>query len=67
MKVTLKALRTNFGLTQRQAADKIGVSVDTWRNYENAKSFPDVPVITKIEQEFNTNYNEIIFLPNIAV
>ncbi|MDT2450038.1 helix-turn-helix transcriptional regulator [Enterococcus avium] len=63
MKVTLKALRVNLGLTQPEMAKLIGVSKDTWYNYENYKTFPDVPVIERITTETGVNYNDIIFLP----
>lgn len=64
MKVTLKAARMNKRLTQKEAANLIGVSVDTLHNYENQKSFPDVPVIRKIEEVYGLTYADIIFLPN---
>lgn len=67
MTMTLKALRVNYGLTQKQAGEKVGVSEDTWANWEKAKTFPDVPRIQKIESEFNISYNDILFLPSITV
>lgn len=62
MRVTLKALRANKGMTQEEAAKAIGVSHYTWQNYERGKTFPDVPTIEKIEKKFNVTYNDIIFL-----
>ena len=62
MRVTLKALRANKGMTQEEAAKLIGVSRYTWQNYERGKTFPDVPTIEKIEKKFNVTYNDIIFL-----
>lgn len=63
MAMTLKAARINKGLTQVQAADKIGVTVDTLSNYERGKSYPDVPIIKRIEEVYETSYSELIFLP----
>lgn len=63
MAMTLKALRANKNMTQKQAAELIGVSEDTWGNYERGYSFPDVPKIILIEKAFGVHYNEIIFLP----
>ena len=63
MPMTLKSARVNKGLTQAQAAQKIGVTVDTLSNYERGKSFPDVPVIQKIEIVYGVPYSELIFLP----
>lgn len=63
MAVTLKAARVNKGLSQKEAAKKIGISVDTLSNYERGKSFPDVPTIQRIEQVYECLYYDIIFLP----
>ncbi|MBD9927480.1 helix-turn-helix transcriptional regulator [Enterococcus faecalis] len=63
MKVTLRALRVTKNLTQKEAAEKVGVSTETWANYEKFKTFPDVLTIKKIESVFNVNYEDIIFLP----
>ncbi len=61
--MTLKALRANKRWTQKQAAEAIGINEDTWCNYERGKTFPDVPIIKKIEKVFNVTYADIIFLP----
>lgn len=60
---TLKMLRAKFELTQAQAGERVGVSADVWHNWEKAKTFPNVPQIERIEEEFDVTYNEIIFLP----
>ena len=67
MPMTLKSARVNRGLTQVQAAKEIGVTVDTLSNYERGKSFPDVPIIQRIEAVYGVPYSEIIFLPKITV
>lgn len=67
MKLTLKALRVNKGLTQGQAAKAIGVSEYTWSNYERGRTFPDVPTIKSIEKTFDVKYDNIIFLPNNTI
>ena len=64
MAITLKALRINAGLDQKTAAAKIGVTPETLGNWENAKTFPDVKQITKIEDLYGVNYSDINFLPN---
>lgn len=63
MGITLKAARINKNLTQKEAATLIGVTVDTLSNYERGKSFPDVPIINKIEEVYGFPYSDIIFLP----
>lgn len=64
MRVTLKAARTNVGLTQQEAADKIGVTVDTMSNWERAKSFPNALQIRRIEEVYGVPYDNLIFLPS---
>lgn len=61
MVVTLKSARVNAGLTQAKAAEKIGISVDTLVNYEKGKTFPDVPVLKRIEDVYGVSYNNIFF------
>lgn len=63
MAITLKAARINNGLSQKEAAKKIGISADTLSNYERGRSFPDVPTIQRIERAYGCLYNDIIFLP----
>ena len=63
IKLTLKAARTNCNMSQKEAAKIIGISEDTLRNYELGKSFPDVPVIQKIEECYGIEYKDIIFIP----
>lgn len=66
MAITLKAARINKGLNQRKAAEMLGISVDTLSNYERGRSFPDVPIIHRIEQVYDCPYSDIIFLPQIT-
>lgn len=41
-KITLKAARINAGLSQSEAAEKMGVNVMTVSNWETGKTIPDV-------------------------
>lgn len=60
-KLTLKAARVNAGLTQAEAADKIGVSLTTLVNYEKATSFPDVRTLKRIEDAYGVEYRDLQF------
>ena len=64
MRLTLRAIRINNGWTIEEMAKKIGVSVDTLRNYEIYKTYPDIPIVERILQITNMKYDDIIFLPN---
>lgn len=61
MGITLKAARVNVGLTQREAAEAIGVSRETLQNYEAGKKFPSVPTIKKMEDLYKIPYANLIF------
>ena len=60
MQLTLKAARVNKGYTQKQAAELLGITRDTLSNYERGKSYPDVPIIKKIEKLYQVKYEAII-------
>lgn len=63
MIVTLKQARELIGLKQFEAAEKIGITPETLANYEKGKSYPDIPVLRKIEKLYGVPYHRIIFLP----
>lgn len=62
IQITLVAARVNAGLTQEEAAKMLGINVGTLRNYEKGTSFPDVPMIKKIEELYGVSYNDLIFV-----
>lgn len=62
MKMTLKALRINANMTQKEVAEKLNISVTTLSFWEQGRRFPNVKDIKKIEKLFNVNYSDIIFL-----
>jgi len=61
MQITLKAARVNSGYTQKKAATLLDVAVDTLQCYERGKTFPDVPMIRKIENLYGVSYSDIYF------
>jgi transcriptional regulator with XRE-family HTH domain len=61
MPITLKAARINKGFTQKEAAKKIGIRVDTLSNYERGNTYPDIPILKKIEKVYEIGYNDIIW------
>lgn len=63
MQITLKAARMNAFLTQKEAAEKIGVTIDTIGNWERGKSFPNALQIKRIEEVYGVHYDNLIFLP----
>lgn len=63
LKVTLKAARVNAGLSQKEAANRIGITTDTLSNWERGKSYPNAIYINRIECVYSVKYDDIIFLP----
>lgn len=63
-KMTLKTARNKCKLNQEEAAKLIGISSDTLSNYERGKSYPDIPVLKRIEEVYGVSYNQLIFLSN---
>lgn len=63
MRFTLKTIREIKGMKQSDAAEMIGISVDTLSNYERGKSYPDIPILRKIEEVYGVPYDRLIFLP----
>ena len=62
MSITLKAARVNKNLTQREAAEVMGISVETIKNWEAGRSYPNVIQLKKIEQTYDVSSNDINFL-----
>ena len=64
VKFTMKAARVNKGLSQKVAADRIGVSNKTLCNWENGITFPPVDKIPVICELYGVSYDNLNFLPN---
>ena len=64
LKISLKAARVNANLSQKKAAEELGVSNNTLGDWENGKSYPKVDKIPAICELYGVEYDNIIFLPN---
>lgn len=60
-KITLKAARVNANLSQKAAADAIGVNVATLQNYETGKTVPDWDIVKRIENVYKFPADFILF------
>jgi len=65
MQYSLKAIRVNKGESQKEAAKALGIRIETLDNYERGITYPDIPVIKKIEEHYGIGYNDIDFFANI--
>ncbi len=62
-KISLSAARVNAGLSQREAAKKLRITVKTLQNYETGKTIPNWDTVRKIEAIYNFPI-DYIFLPS---
>ncbi len=62
-KPTLKELRIRANLIQAEAAPKIGVTVQTLRNWERYATFPDLMQLKKICEVYGCSLDSI-FIPD---
>ncbi len=53
-------IRKENGLTQKQLADKIGVSNATISKWETAKGFPDISLLAPLADALNISVSEIL-------
>lgn len=60
-KYTLEMLRATKSLKQKEAAELVGVSRQTWSNWENQRTFPDVQKAKEIGEKFGVDWNDILF------
>jgi len=63
-RITLKAARINAGLTQKEAAKRLGVSNKTLGSWENGVSIPKANKIDEICALYEASYDMLIFFAN---
>ena len=59
--MSLRALRVNMGLVQKEAAKRIGVSNKTLMNWEKGNTYPNQKQIEKICEVYKVSYDCINF------
>ncbi|MBQ8616212.1 MAG: helix-turn-helix transcriptional regulator [Clostridia bacterium] len=59
--MSLAAARVNAKLTQKELADKVGVSESTIIAWESGRRYPNVRMLGKIEQALGVSLNFIRF------
>lgn len=64
MKLTLKAARVNAGLTQKDAASKLGINKGTLINYEKYRTIPNMDIGKSMATLYGLSVNDLIFLPS---
>ena len=56
----IKNLRKKNNLTQKQFADKLGVTYQAVSKWETGKSIPDIILLKEISKIFSVNINELL-------
>lgn len=64
VKISIKAARVNVGLSQKEAADRLGVSNKTLSNWEKGVTFPPADKIPAICELYGVPYDLLNFLPS---
>lgn len=63
VKITIRAARVNAGFSQKEAADRLGVSNKTLGNWEKGVTFPPADKIVAICELYGVPYDHLNFLP----
>ena len=56
----IKKIRQDYNLTQKEMADKLGVTFQAVSKWENGKNIPDIAILKKISDDFNVDISEIL-------
>lgn len=63
VKISIKAARVNAGFSQKEAAERLGVSTKTLGNWEKGVTFPPADKIPAICDLYGVPYDHLNFLP----
>lgn len=61
MKITIEAARVNARLKQKEAADKIGVTVQTLLNWEKGRTVPTIDNAIKMCEVYGVDLDNLNF------
>ena len=56
----IKKIRQDNKLTQKELADKLGVTYQAVSKWENGKNVPDISIIKEMSKMFNVDIDEIL-------
>jgi transcriptional regulator with XRE-family HTH domain len=66
VKFSLAAARVNAGLSQKEAAEKLGISNKTLCSWENYLTYPSADIVPKICELYGIPYDQINFAQQSA-
>lgn len=64
LQISLAAARVNAGLTQKEAAEKMGVSSVTMVNWEKGKTLPDIATARKLAELYEIPLDNLFLSDN---
>ena len=56
----IKDIRKKNNLTQKELADKLGVTYQAVSKWENGKNIPDIEMLKSISEIFNVNFDDVL-------
>lgn len=56
----IKSIRKENNLTQKDLADRLGVTYQAVSKWENGKNIPDIAILKQISEEFNIDIHELL-------
>ena len=57
----LRQLRLNSGMTQKQVAEKIGVTRQAVSNYESGRTRPDIDMLLRLSEVYGTDIDDMVY------
>lgn len=67
MAISIKAARVNRGLTQIEAAKRLGINKSTLQKWESGKCFPNAKKISLMCELYDVKIDDLIFCLNITL
>ena len=61
LKISLEAARVNAKLTQQEAADGVGVTIQTLINWEKGRTSPTIDKAIALSKLYGINLDNLIF------
>ena len=58
--MNLMRIRKESGMTQREAAEKLGCSINAYGNYERCERYPSIDMLKKMSELFNVSIDYIL-------
>ncbi len=58
--LNLKNYRKTYGYTQKQVAEKLGITYQSYQAYEQMKALPSLPIFIKLAEIYDVSLDSLI-------